>query len=439
MPEFQDTAGSKKREAKIFTFYRNEEEVSLKGEFYFIKFKINQKEDDVEPNVILERSFVRLAKGIVDFGNGIITIYPDFDLFSDESDTAGNNEENRELMFDLDEIEETELPPLNCKMGKSSRNKKRVLESFQICYPNEGPSRSKGEPMTQEEAPREKLEILLDEICLDKNKLDEAMKDEQKESIKRVKGEALIEKENPGAFIFPIRLEGKINLNGLADTCFEVNVMPYRIYMDLGREKVKKVNRGIEMINHSLAEPMGLLKDVLCQIGVTTIIAMFLILDIPIDRDTQIMVGRGFLSTCGGVLDIIDRVMSTYDGFKRDKFSAPTYGPKSAKYLNITEPKDRSLALQAALNLFHQICVWKKAASFLRSLPVPLQHLDWKPEYNGYHKNEEAGTGQWKAEIRLTYPYGNIYNQGFTTKKTSIKLAKYHKLSDIMSPNYFRG
>ncbi|GJT48239.1 hypothetical protein Tco_0974396 [Tanacetum coccineum] len=166
--------------------------VSLKGEFYFIKFKINQKEDDVEPNVILERSFVRLAKGIVDFGNGIITIYPDFDLFSDESDTAGNNEENRELMFDLDEIEETELPPLNCKMGKSSRNKKRLIS----------------------------IGKLLDEICLDKNKLDEAMKDEQKESIKRVKGEALIEKENPGAFIFPIRLEGKINLNGLADTGF---------------------------------------------------------------------------------------------------------------------------------------------------------------------------------------------------------------------------
>ncbi|GJY48663.1 hypothetical protein Tco_0438619 [Tanacetum coccineum] len=139
--------------------------------------------------------------------------------------------------------------------------------------------------MTQEEADREKLAIscceryaileenrpvietlaysdkyrkLLDEICLDKNKLDEAIKDEQKESIKRVKGEALIEKEDPGAFIFPIRLEGKINLNGVADTDSEVNVMPYRIYMDLGCEIEKKVNRGIEMINHSLAEPCSL-------------------------------------------------------------------------------------------------------------------------------------------------------------------------------------
>ncbi|GJV74104.1 hypothetical protein Tco_1494099 [Tanacetum coccineum] len=466
MPEFQDTVGSKKREAKILTFYRNEEEgeryfapcyvgglhaydgeinlgyeknvisnefavklclkyeekngeklvkrellVSLKGEFYFIKFKINEEEDDTEPNVIL-----------------------------------GNNEENCELMFDLDdldEIEETKLPPLICKMGKSSRNKKRALEDFQICYLNEGPSRSRGEPMRKEEATREKLAIsiceryaileenrpviktlaysvmyrkLLDEICLDKKKLDEAIKDEQKEAIEKVKGEALIEKEDPSAFILPIRLEGKINLNGLADIGFEVNVMPYRIYMDLRREKVKKVNRGIEMINHSFAELIGLLKGVLCQVGVTTIIAKFFILDIPIDRDAQIVVGRGFLSTCGGVLDTIDRVMSTYNGVyhqtfgatktrvnttksdnddedeysvKRDEFGSPIYGPKSPKYLNITEPIEKSLALQAELNPFRKICVWKKAVSFLESLSVPLQHVDWKPEYTGFHQNEE--------------------------------------------------
>ncbi|GJV25089.1 hypothetical protein Tco_1377784 [Tanacetum coccineum] len=47
------------------------------------------------------------------------------------------------------------------------------------------------------------------------------------------------------------------------------------------------------MLNHSMAEPMGILRDVMCQVGVTTIIAKFLILDMPIDRDTPIQVGRG--------------------------------------------------------------------------------------------------------------------------------------------------
>ncbi|GKC31859.1 hypothetical protein Tco_1039153 [Tanacetum coccineum] len=217
--------------------------------------------------------------------------------------------------------------------------------------------------MTQEEAAREKLAIsiceryaileenrpvietlaysdkyrkLLDEICLDKKKLDEEIKDE---------------------------LEGKINLNGLADTGSKVNVMPYRIYMDLRRKKVKKVNSGIEMINHSLAEPMGLLKDALCQVGVATIIA-------------------------NGVLDIIDQVMSTYDGVCHQTFRA------ARTNINTLESdSDDKEEYAAALNPFHQIRVWKKAVSFLGSLPVPLQHVDWKPEYNGYHKNEEEGIG----------------------------------------------
>ncbi|GKF75096.1 hypothetical protein Tco_0224540, partial [Tanacetum coccineum] len=49
---------------------------------------------------------------------------------------------------------------------------------------------------------------------------------------------ALIEKEDPGAFMIPIWLEGKINLNVLADTGSDINVMPYRVYKELGRKEV---------------------------------------------------------------------------------------------------------------------------------------------------------------------------------------------------------
>ncbi|GKD86121.1 hypothetical protein Tco_1357275 [Tanacetum coccineum] len=296
MPEFQDTVGSKKQEAKILTFYRNEEEgeryfapcyvgglhaydgeinlgyeknvisnefavklclkyeekngeklvkrellVSLKGEFYFIKFKINEEEDDTEPNVIL-----------------------------------GNNEENCELMFDLDdldEIEETKLPPLiwTIKVKREPMRKEEAArEKLAISICERYAILEENRPVIETLAYSDKYRKLLDEICLDKKKLDEEIKDE---------------------------LEGKINLNGLADTGSKVNVMPYRIYMDLRRKKVKKVNSGIEMINHSLAEPMGLLKDALCQVGVATIIA-------------------------NGVLDIIDQVMSTYDGVCHQTFRA---------------------------------------------------------------------------------------------------------------------
>ncbi|GJS89080.1 agenet domain-containing protein [Tanacetum coccineum] len=272
------------------------------------------------------------------------------------------------------------------------------------------------------------------------------------------------EKEDPRAFIIPIQLEAKIDLNALADTGSDINVMPYRIYAKLGREEVKKVNRGITMLNHSKAEPMGVLKDVLCQVGVTTIIAKFLILDMPINRDAPILVGRGFLYTCGSILNTRDRITSTFDGvchqtfraaktslnteesdsddeedygIQRNSFGAPMYGPKPAKYLNCNDPMDRALALQEVINPFRKICVWKKAVGFLGSLPVPLQHMEWKPDYKGNFCKKEEGDGQWHAEIRLTDPYGNVYDQGFKTKPTKRKLSKYHKLSDVMSPNWF--
>ncbi|GKF39345.1 hypothetical protein Tco_0119406, partial [Tanacetum coccineum] len=64
----------------------------------------------------------------------------------------------------------------------------------------------------------DKYKKILDEIWKDKVELDGNIVKEDEEAVKRIKGEALKEKDDPGAFIFPIRLEGKVNENALADT-----------------------------------------------------------------------------------------------------------------------------------------------------------------------------------------------------------------------------
>ncbi|GJX51743.1 hypothetical protein Tco_0278588 [Tanacetum coccineum] len=191
---------------------------------------------------------MRLTKGIANFGNGTVTIYPKLDPFLDSSREEEKIGDDWDLLLDdldfgdIQDIEGVEFPPFVCKMGKNS----------------------------------------------------------------------------------------KINLNALADTGFDINVMPYRVYKELGREEVTDVKRGITMLNHSKAEPIGLLKDVLCQ---------------------------------------------------------------------------------AVLNPFRKVSVWKKVVSFLGSLPVPLQHVDWKPDYTRCFNKKEDNDGQWHAEIGLTDPYGNIFDQ----------------------------
>ncbi|GKA23552.1 hypothetical protein Tco_0709585 [Tanacetum coccineum] len=190
--------------------------VALRGEIYFMKFIINPEEDDVEPGVI----------------------------FGEEG-----------------------LTPFICKMGKSSRNKKRAMKKLNFFYQDIGTSSSAGGHLTQEEAAKEELAIrmsqkfsLLEEerpiIAIDLEVtcpgslfrcdpfwgcyIDGKIVKEEEEAVKRIKGEALKEKDDPGAFIFHIRLEGHVNKNALADTGSDINTMPFRIYVQLGREDTKK-------------------------------------------------------------------------------------------------------------------------------------------------------------------------------------------------------
>ncbi|GJV85591.1 hypothetical protein Tco_1525489 [Tanacetum coccineum] len=323
-----------------------------------------------------------------------------------------------------------------------------------------GPSSSVGIPLTQEEAEKralahnismryeileevrpvintlayhDKYRKLLDEIWADKVRLDGMVIPEEERVMVKVKGQMLKEKRDPRAFIFPIRLESRIDENALADTGSDANTMPYGIYEQL--------------------------------VGFTTLSAKFLILEIPVDRDAPIVVGRGFLDMIGGNIDIPNRIFTTFDGLTRQTFRAarsekikiaesdsddeedyvikrnemgtPIHNSRPIRYQNDTNPVENMTlsTLESVINPFRKISVWKKAVSFLGSLPAKLRDVEWKPDYKMCYSNPELANRNKKTEIHLTDPYGNIYTQAFVTKPTKRKLSKYHKLSDIMSPN----
>ncbi|GJR56804.1 MDIS1-interacting receptor like kinase 2-like protein [Tanacetum coccineum] len=222
-----------------------------------------------------------------------------------------------------------------------------------------------------------------------------------KELIKGYK--ATKEKEDPGVFVLPIRLEGKYNYHALVDTGLNINMMPYRIYELLDRDKVKPRSDKVRMLNHSSAKIIGRLLDVLCQVRVTTILANFMQLDVPVDQDVPIIVGRSFMYTCGAIMNTIKGKMSAFDVFVHQQFKMVKvrnvhmesdsdddedyclkiddsgklfYGPNLPKYLECEDPMDRALAEQDSLNPFNKIYVWKKVVSFLGTLPVSLKNTD---------------------------------------------------------------
>nr|GFB91404.1 hypothetical protein [Tanacetum cinerariifolium] len=122
--------------------------------------------------------------------------------------------------FFLDNIDFGDIPNIKgvkvlqfvCKMGKSSMNKRKQLENHKLTCDDIGPSMSAGKLLTQEEAEREALTI---SICK------------------------------------------RYSIRG-GETC---------------RDDIHKLQKKITMVNHSKAELMGLLRNVMWQVCVTTIIA----------------------------------------------------------------------------------------------------------------------------------------------------------------------
>lgn len=302
---------------------------------------------------------------------------------------------------------------------------------------------------------------------MDRLKIDGEVEDENEEEaaaqvVKEYK--VLRELEDPGCFVLPIRLEGDLTYYALADTGSNINMMPYKIYEFLERGKVKPKIDKIRMLDMSQAETMGRLLDVLCHVSTHTILENFLLLDVPIDKEVPLVVGRSFIHTLGSVLDTRKKRLTTFDGVvhhhfetakvrrnkecesdsedeeeflpKRDENGKPIYGPIRPKYYDYEDPMERVLAEQEYLNPFRNVCVWKKVTALLGSLPLSIKHIDWTPNYfGGVTKGE--GDRKWHVNIKIVDPYGNGYEKGFETKHTKRKPSGSYKLSDIMSPDHF--
>nr|GEV71276.1 reverse transcriptase domain-containing protein [Tanacetum cinerariifolium] len=281
---------------------------------------------------ILRRSFLKTSRGIVDLGKGFMTIYPDPDPFHDNSDSLDDPiDEWDDLLENIDfgDIREIdELPPFVCNMGKKTAQDKLKRDIYERVLMIQE-SRLIIEMLKNSDQHKK----LLDSILLDKLKLDEEIKEREEEAAKEVirNYKTLREKNDLGAFVIPICVDGKCDTHALADTGSNINVLPNGIYMQIEAGEIEVIEDKIRMLDHSRAEPMGILRDVLCHVGVTTILARFLVLDIPVDKDAPIVAGRSFLYSCGGIINTITGTTSTFNGIFHQQF--PVAAIK--KYLKI--------------------------------------------------------------------------------------------------------
>ncbi|GKF43153.1 hypothetical protein Tco_0129705, partial [Tanacetum coccineum] len=90
----------------------------------------------------------------------------------------------------------------------------------------------------------------------------------------------------------------------LVDTGASVSVLPYRLYKDLGLGDPRPYQTNLTMADNTQAKAMREVKNVRIQIGYQAYVVDLLILNIPVDPELPLLLGRSFLRTCGAIIDM---------------------------------------------------------------------------------------------------------------------------------------
>ena len=95
----------------------------------------------------------------------------------------------------------------------------------------------------------------------------------------------------------------KIIHNALCDLGAGVSVMPLLLYRKLRLHDYVPTSLTLQMADKSMKQPVGMVEDVLLQLGNHFIPTDFVILDMPEDDKLSVILGRPFLSTAGAYVD----------------------------------------------------------------------------------------------------------------------------------------
>nr|XP_016514876.1 PREDICTED: uncharacterized protein LOC107831608 [Nicotiana tabacum] len=104
-------------------------------------------------------------------------------------------------------------------------------------------------------------------------------------------------KEDPGAFTIPCTIGAHDFARALCNNGASINLMPLAIYKKEGLGMPRPTSMRLQMGDHSIKRPVGIVDDVLVKVGKFHLPADFVILDCVVDKKIPIILGRPFLAT----------------------------------------------------------------------------------------------------------------------------------------------
>ncbi|XP_070018169.1 uncharacterized protein [Nicotiana sylvestris] len=110
--------------------------------------------------------------------------------------------------------------------------------------------------------------------------------------------------EHSGAFTIPCTIGSADFAKALCDLRASINLLPYLVFKPLGIGKPRPTSMRLQMADHTMKRPLGIIDDVLVRVDKFILPADFVILDWEVDYDVPIILGRPFLDTGKTLVDV---------------------------------------------------------------------------------------------------------------------------------------
>ncbi|KAJ9168056.1 hypothetical protein P3X46_019630 [Hevea brasiliensis] len=209
----------------------------------------------------------------------------------------------------LNKVNNSVFPPFPCRLAKNKKEEqeKEILETFRKVKVNI--------PLLDAIKQVPKYAKFLKELCTTKHKLRNNEKISVGENVSALIQQKLPPKcKDPGLFSIPCRIGDSKFERVMADLGASINVMSNSVFQNLNLGPLKETSVIIQLADHSNDYPLGVVEDVLVQVGELIFPTDFYILDmedsVPTSKLALILFGRPFLKTTRTKVDVDDDTLT---------------------------------------------------------------------------------------------------------------------------------
>ena len=90
----------------------------------------------------------------------------------------------------------------------------------------------------------------------------------------------------------------------LCDSGASINLIPLSVVKRLGLRELTPTSMTLQMANRTMAQPEGILEDVLIKVEKFIFPVDFVVIDIEEDKKVPLLLGRPFLATGASLIDV---------------------------------------------------------------------------------------------------------------------------------------